>query len=83
VVVASSVGGIPDVVRHGVDGLLYESLDPELGAAAVIRLIHDPALGRRLASSAAERAREFDWVSAAGALCDAAYRVVGPDRASG
>jgi glycosyltransferase involved in cell wall biosynthesis len=83
VVVASSVGGIPDVVRHGVDGLLYESLDPELGAAAVIRLIHDPALGRRLAASAAQRARAFDWASAAGALCDAAYRIVGPDRAAG
>ena len=44
-VIASRVGGIPEVVEHGVTGLLVDPNDPDALAAALISLIEDP--GRR------------------------------------
>lgn len=47
-VVASAVGGIPEVVTDGVDGLLVPPGDPGALAAAATRLLTDPELRRRL-----------------------------------
>lgn len=47
-VVATRVGGIPDVVEHGVHGLLVEPGDPEALARAIIALLTDDALRERL-----------------------------------
>ncbi len=46
-VVASNVGGLPEIVRHGENGLLVEN-EPEAIAAAVRTLIEDPGLARSL-----------------------------------
>jgi glycosyltransferase involved in cell wall biosynthesis len=51
-VVASRVGGIPDVVRDGVEGLLVESGDVDALAAALILVLSDPALAARLGAAA-------------------------------
>lgn len=55
--VAARAGGIPEVVREGVNGLLVPPGEPAALAAAVLRVLGDPALaarlqagGRRLAS---------------------------------
>ncbi len=47
-VVAVAAGGLPEVVRDGETGLLVESPEPALLAAAIARLLDDPALARRL-----------------------------------
>ena len=47
-VVASAVGGIPEVLTHGVDGLLVRPGDPAALAEACIRLSCSPELRRRL-----------------------------------
>jgi len=47
-VVASNVGGLPEIVRHGENGLLVEN-DPQAVAAAIRTLIEDPGLAARLA----------------------------------
>jgi len=52
-VVASNAGGIPEVVRHGVDGLLYPVGDIGGMAAGAIELLSDPA--RHLAFRRAAR----------------------------
>jgi len=58
-VVASRVGGLPEVVEHGVSGLLTEN-DPRAVADAMARLLTDRSLAERLAACARERAaREF------------------------
>ena len=71
-VVATASGGIPDIVRDGVNGLLVPERDAGAIAAAVIRLLDDPRfadqLGRAASADVAERfapaqiARTFDSV---------------------
>jgi len=47
-IVASNVGGVPYIVRQGETGLLVPSNDPTATAGAVLRLLEEPALARRL-----------------------------------
>ena len=60
-VVASALSGIPELVRHDVNGLLVDAAHPQRIAAAVRRLIEDPALRERFDAAAREVVRErFD-----------------------
>lgn len=54
-VVATAVGGTPEVVEHGVTGLLVPKRDPEALAKAVSELLLDPS--RRAAMGRAAEAR--------------------------
>jgi glycosyltransferase involved in cell wall biosynthesis len=47
-VVASDVGGIPEVVTNEMDGLLVPAADPPALGHAIARLLRDPELRRRL-----------------------------------
>jgi glycosyltransferase involved in cell wall biosynthesis len=47
-IVATRVGGIPEVITDGIDGLLVPPADPEALAAAIGLLLTDTALARRL-----------------------------------
>ncbi len=49
-VVATQVGGIPEIILSGQTGLLVPPKDPHCLAQAMRRLMEDPELGRRLAS---------------------------------
>jgi glycosyltransferase involved in cell wall biosynthesis len=51
-VVATNVGGIPDLVTDGVDGLLVPPGDPHALAAALQRILRDPAFARALGNAA-------------------------------
>ncbi|MEL1263982.1 glycosyltransferase [Pseudoxanthomonas putridarboris] len=50
-VVSSAVGGIPQVVRHGHNGLLFDSGDEAGLAATLARLLDDPAAAAGLATA--------------------------------
>ena len=50
-VVASDVGGIPEMVEDGVTGLLVEHDNPVALAAAITRLLKDPAYAARIAKA--------------------------------
>ena len=55
-------GGIPDAVLDGVTGLLVDPLDTADIAAAVVRLMEDPVLARRLGAEGRRRAlHEVSW----------------------
>ena len=54
-IVATRVGGIPDIVRDGKEGLLVEPGDEEALAEAIARLIGDGALRQHLGDAARRR----------------------------
>ena len=60
-VVATSVGGIPQQVDHGDQGLLVEPGAPDEFATAIERLLDGPDERERMSERARERAREFTW----------------------
>jgi glycosyltransferase involved in cell wall biosynthesis len=60
-VVASDVGGIPEVVRDGHTGLLVPPGDVDALAAALDRLAADADLRARLSAGARARAADYAW----------------------
>lgn len=60
-VVATRVGGIPDLVEEGVSGLLVTPGDPAELARALVRVLSDPALAGRLGEGALEAAARLRW----------------------
>ena len=61
-VVASNVGGIPDVVVDGESGILVPEKDPEALAGAYRRLAAEPELVKQLLAGAQKRIAEcFSW----------------------
>ena len=74
-VVASRVGGIPDVVADGETGLLVPPGDVPAFAAALRRLVADPDLRAGLGRNARERSAAYSWPSLAGRVL-ALYRSV-------
>jgi glycosyltransferase involved in cell wall biosynthesis len=57
--VAARTGGVPELVRDGVEGILIRPNRADELADAVFRLYHDPFLHRRLAANARRRAAAF------------------------
>jgi glycosyltransferase involved in cell wall biosynthesis len=58
-VVASNVGGIPDLVRDGVNGYLVPSEDSVALAGAMARLLKDPDRGKAMGSAGREMAKAY------------------------
>ncbi|MBI2580188.1 glycosyltransferase [Candidatus Woesearchaeota archaeon] len=68
-VVASNVGGIPDIVAHSKTGLLVEQKSPHQLAAAIIKLLGSSSLRKRLSVSARKRVTQgFSWSGVAGSF---------------
>jgi len=57
-VASTDVDGIPEVVEHGVSGLLVPPRDPAALADAIVRLLGDPAMRERMGESGQRIVRE-------------------------
>ena len=60
-VVSTNVGGVPSILRHGVDGLLVPDNADEEMARRALDLLGDPALARGLADSARCTLSAYQW----------------------
>jgi glycosyltransferase involved in cell wall biosynthesis len=75
-VVANRVGGVPDVVRDGVDGFLVEAGDTDAAAERLATLASDPTLRRYLGEAGSSRVRERYAVSRLVDDIDRLYRAL-------
>ena len=57
-VVATSVGGIPEMIDNGVNGLMVPPADDQALAGALVRLLTNPELSARLALAGVQRVEE-------------------------
>ena len=60
-VIAAAVGGIPEVVKDGINGVLVPPKSPEHVAKALERLLTDLELRRKLGEAAAESVKDYTW----------------------
>jgi glycosyltransferase involved in cell wall biosynthesis len=56
-VVGTRVGGIPEIIESGITGLLVTPGSPDELAQAMIKILQDPDLARRMGAAGRERAR--------------------------
>jgi len=70
-VVATKVGGVPEVAADGHSSLLVDRNHPAMLAEAIDRLLNDEPLRRRLGDAARVRAADFTL----GAYCDSLLQV--------
>jgi glycosyltransferase involved in cell wall biosynthesis/peptidoglycan/xylan/chitin deacetylase (PgdA/CDA1 family) len=68
--VATSVGGVPEIIDDEVTGLLVPPRDPPALAAALSRLLDDQALRESLGASASSRIEELGIDRVAGRFAD-------------
>ena len=59
--IATSVGGLPDLIEHEVSGLLVDSEDAGAMARAVARLLAEPRLMDQLSSGGRQLAQRCAW----------------------
>ncbi len=60
-VLATTVGGIPEIVEDGVGGRLVPPDDIDAAASVLRELLGDPSLRARLSSNAKRSAEQYDW----------------------
>jgi glycosyltransferase involved in cell wall biosynthesis len=60
-IAASNVGGIPDIVKDGDNGLLFESKNSDAIYETVLRLYNDAELRTKLAQKAYENVEEYSF----------------------
>ena len=81
-IVASRIPGYDEVVEDGVEGILVPPKDDEELARALVRLLTDRALGRRLGMTGQRKARGYRWDSVAAQVLEFYDEVLaGRDRA--
>jgi hypothetical protein len=60
-VIATAVGGIPEVVKHEINGLLIPPRCPECVAQALDKLLSNPDLRKKYRKAAEESVKDLSW----------------------
>ena len=77
-VIASSVGGLRQIIQPGENGLAFPYEDHARLAALIEEILSDEALGRRLAAAGIDTARRYDMRVKAAAVRDIYLELLGP-----
>jgi L-malate glycosyltransferase len=62
-VVATCAGGVPAILTHDVHGLLVPCNDHQAAADAMVRLLEEPGVARRVADGALDTCARYQWSS--------------------
>jgi len=76
-IVASRIGQLEEVVRHGETGLLVQPGDPDALVEQIERLRFDQSLREAIGRAAALQARNYTWETNAGKVMDIADQLLG------
>jgi glycosyltransferase involved in cell wall biosynthesis len=76
-VIASRVGGIPELITNGWTGLLFEPGEEGELARAILRMIADPAWSRRMGEAGRDLSRALYDVRVMAGTYDLHYRTLG------
>jgi glycosyltransferase involved in cell wall biosynthesis len=60
-IVSSNLGGIPDVVKHGENGLLAEPYDVEMVAENLLLLLQDEDLRSKMGEDGKQKVKNYSW----------------------
>jgi glycosyltransferase involved in cell wall biosynthesis len=82
VVIASRIGGIPEILRDGVNGMLVEPGDAAAIGSAIERLRQNPEMQTRLRAEAQKTARLYDMAFHTAHVTDAYRRLIATNRIS-
>lgn len=61
-VVSTNVGGVPYLVEHGKTALLVPAQNPVAMAEAILTLLNDPILAKRIAQAGLESVQQYAWI---------------------
>lgn len=79
-VVATRVGGIPELVTDGADGVLVEPGDVKGLADGILRILADPALRKRMGAAGRLKVKQYSWDSTARVVLQAYERALSSQR---
>jgi len=74
---ATRAGGVPEIIEHGVSGLLSPVADPLALGESIAAVVSDPALAQALSAGARARASEFSIERSVGRTLAVYERVIG------
>jgi len=60
-IIASKIGGVPDVVKNGKNGLLVPPKDPKALADAIIYLLENEDIRRRMGERGKDMVKSYSW----------------------
>lgn len=60
-VIASNIGGVPEIMRNGVNGLLVDDFKPSSWALAIKRVLDSISLQQKLRIQGLETIKRFSW----------------------
>lgn len=67
-IVASKVGGLPEIIREGQNGFLVEPKNPEQIAERVLLFLNNDELTQRISRNNKQKVKEYSWGSAVSRL---------------
>jgi glycosyltransferase involved in cell wall biosynthesis len=59
--VGSNLGGIPDIIHEGVNGLLAEPCEHQSLANALLKLLKDDELRHKMGNNGKEMVSDYSW----------------------